>query len=261
MISRSWTPTSILAAMVIGTFLLAFPMPAQQESPASADTPSQNPSKMGEKSGDKQDPPMQEQKSPSNDRVFYVVPNYLTVENAKEAPPLTTGQKFKLVALGAFDPFEYPYVGAIAAINQAEKSDPSYGKGFGGYAKRYASAFADTTIENFMVGAVLPSLLHQDPRFYELGKGGFWRRARYAALRVVVTRNDSGKNQFNYSEVAGSAIAAAISNTYHSPRDRNALNTVNTWWEQVAGDLLSYEVKEFWPDIRRKLQKKHLAQP
>jgi hypothetical protein len=236
-------------------------LPAQQQSPAPADTSSQGQSKTGEKSGDNKDPAVEEKKSPSNDRLFYVVPNYLTVENSTAIPPLTVGQKFKLVALGAFDPFEYPYVGAIAGINQAEKSDLSYGYGFGAYAKRYASAFADTTIENFMVGAVLPSLLHQDPRFYELGKGGFRRRARYAALRIVFTRTDSGKKQFNYSEVAGSAIAAAISNTYHSPQDRNALNAVNTWWEQVVGDLLSYEVKEFWPDIHRRLHRKQQASP
>jgi hypothetical protein len=257
MISRNWwAPTFVLDAMVIATLLLAFPLLAQQQSPASADTSSQGQSKTGEKSGDNKDPAMQEQKSPKNDRLFYVVPNYLTVENAKQIPPLTTGQKFKLVALGAFDPFEYPYVGVIAAINQAENSDPSYRQGFAGYAKRYGSAFADTTIENFMVGAILPSLLHQDPRFYQSGKGTFFHRFGYAALRVVFTRTDSGKTQFNYSEVAGGAVAAAIANTYHSPQDRNALNSLNTWWEQVAGDVLAFEVKEFWPDIRRKLHKK-----
>jgi hypothetical protein len=266
--------------MVIGTLWLAFPLLAQQPSPAPADTSSQGQSKAGgqnaapadtssqgqskaaEKGADNKDPAIQEQKtSIKDDRLFWLVPNYLTVENANQIPPLTTGQKFKLVALGAFDPFEYPYVGIIAGINQAENSDPSYGWGFKGYAKRYGSAFADTTIENFMVGAVLPSLLHQDPRFYQLGKGTFFHRFGYTALRIVFTRTDSGKIQFNYSEVAGSAIAAAISDTYHSPQERTVRNSVNTWWEQVAGDLLSYEVKEFWPDIHRKLHRKHVAQP
>jgi hypothetical protein len=262
MMSRTrWTPTFALDAVLIGTLWLAFPLLAQQQNPAPADTSSQGQSKATEKSADNKDPAIQEQKSPTNDRLFYVVPNYLTVENAKNIPPLTTGQKFKLVALGAFDPFEYPYVGIIAGINQAENSDPSYGWGFKGYAKRYGSAFADTTIENFMVGAILPSMLHQDPRFYELGKGTFFHRFGYAAFRIVFTRTDSGKTQFNYSEVAGSAIAAAIANTYHSPQDRTVRNSLNTWWEQVAGDLVSYEVKEFWPDIHRWLHRKHAAQP
>ena len=262
MISRTrWTPTFVLTAMVIGTLLLAFPLLAQQQNPASADTSSQGQSKAGEKSGDNKDPAIQEQKSPKDDRLFWTLPNYLTVENGKQIPPLTTGQKFKLVALGAFDPVEFPYVGVLALIDQAENDDPSYGHGFAGYAKRYGAAFADTAIENFMVGAVLPSLLHQDPRYYQSGKGGGFRRAGHAALRVVITRSDSGKTQFNYSELAGSALAAALSNTYHPPQDRTALNSANIWLTQIWGDALSYELKEFWPDIRRKLHKKQLAQP
>ena len=256
MISRNrWTPTFVLVAMVIGTLLLASPLVAQQQSPACADTSSQGQSKTGEKSADNKDPAIQEQKSPKNDRLFYVLPNYLTVENSKHIPPLTTGQKFKLVALGTFDPVEYPYVGVLALIDQAENTDPSFRQGFVGYAKRYGAAYADTTIENFAVGAVFPSLLHQDPRYFQSGQGGFWRRAGYAALRVFITRTDSGKSQFNYSEWVGSALAAALSNTYHPPQDRNALNTANIWVTQLWGDAVSFEVKEFWPDIRRKLHK------
>jgi hypothetical protein len=256
-----WAPAFVLRAMVIGTLLLAFPLLAQQPNPAPADTSSQGQSKTGAKSGDNKDPAIQEQKSPKDDRLFFVLPNFLTVENAKKIPPLTTGQKFKLVALGTFDPVEFPYVGLLALIDQAENDDPSFRQGFVGYAKRYGAAYADTTIENFMVGAVFPTLLHQDPRYYQLGKGGFFHRAGYAALRVFITHSDSGKKQFNYSELAGSALAAALSNTYHPPADRNALNSANIWLTQIWGDAVGFEVKEFWPDIRRKLHKKKLAQP
>jgi hypothetical protein len=262
MISRNrWTVTFALGAMVIGTLLLAFPSLAQQQNPPPTDTSSQGQSKTGAKSGDNKDPAIQEKKSPENDRLFFALPNYLTVENGKQIPPLTTGQKFKLVALGVFDPVEFVYVGVLASIDQAENDDPSYGQGAKGYAKRYGAAFADTAIENFMAGAVFPTMLHQDPRYYELGKGGFWHRAGHAALRVFITRSDSGKTQFNYSEVAGSALAAALSNTYHPPHDRTALNSANIWMTQIWGDAVSFELKEFWPDIHRKLHKKQQAQP
>jgi len=250
-----WARTFVLRAVVISTLWLAFPLLAQQQNPASSDTTSQGQAKVGGQSGENKDPAIQEQKKPENDRLFFVLPNYLTVENAKEIPPLTTGQKFKLVALGTFDPVEYPYVGVLAGIDQAENTDPSFGQGFKGYAKRYGAAFADTTVENFMVGAVVPSLLHQDPRYYQLGKGGFWRRAGYAALRIFITRTDSGKTQFNYSEWAGSAIAAALSNVYHPPADRNALNSANIWVTQLWGDAVGFELKEFWPDIKRRLHR------
>ena len=251
-----------LHAMVISTLLFAFPLLAQQN-PSPETTTSQAQPKPDEKSAAKDNPPNQEQKtptpaqSPKNDRLFFVLPNYLTVENAGKVPPLTTRQKFKLVALGTFDPVEYPYVGLLAGIDQAENADPSYGQGFKGYAKRYGAAFADTTIENFMVGAVFPSLLHQDPRYFQSGKGAFWHRAGFAASRIFVTRTDSGKRQFNYSEWAGSAIAAALSTTYHPAQDRNAANAANVWVTQLWGDALSFEIKEFWPDIKRKLHHKN----
>ena len=257
-IRKFWAQAVVLRATIIATLFFAFPLLAQQQNPPSTDTTPQGQSKPNEKSESK-DPVIEVQQSPKpeNDRLFFVLPNYLTVENAGKIPPLTTGQKFKLVALGTFDPIEFPYVGVLAGIDQAENADAAYGQGFKGYAKRYGAAFADTTVENFMVGAVIPSLIHADPRYFQSGKGGFWHRAGYAAMRMFLTRTDSGKTQFNYSEWAGSAVAAALSVTYHPVQDRNAANAANVWVTQLWGDALSYEIKEFWPDIKRKLLHKN----
>ena len=79
------------------------------------------------------------------------------------------------------------------------------------YAKRYGTSYADNAVENFMASAALPSLLHQDPRYCQLGRGSFMRRASQALARVVITRTDTGKAQFNQSEVLGAGIAATIS--------------------------------------------------
>jgi hypothetical protein len=214
----------------------------------------------------------------SNDRLFFALPNFLTLQNAGQVPPLTTGQKFKVVFRSSFDPVQYAWYGFLSGISQAENSEPGYGQGWEGYAKRYGSAFADGTIENFMTGSVFPSLLHQDPRFFQLGKGTFVHRSEYAVSRIFVTRTDAGKSQFNYSEIIGSALSAAIStNTYH-PRafitkrfdpttdtvvyvhnesDRTLSNTLSVWGTQVGYDTITIVVKEFWPDIHRKLVHKH----
>ncbi|MFZ0814022.1 MAG: hypothetical protein WAM78_00815 [Candidatus Sulfotelmatobacter sp.] len=214
----------------------------------------------------------------SNDRLFLALPNFLTLENSGKVPPLTATQKFKVVARGSFDKIEFPWYGVISGISQAENSEPGYGQGWEGYAKRYGSAFADGTIENFMVGAVFPSLLHQDPRFYQTSQGTFAHRAGYAVSRIFVTRTDSGRSQFNYSEIFGSALSAAIStNTYH-PRafistrydpttnmlvyvhnasDRTLPNTLSVWGTQIAYDTITIVIKEFWPDVHRKMVKKH----
>ena len=114
-----------------------------------------------------------------------------------------------------------------------------------------------------MVGAVLPSALHQDPRYYQLGKGGFWHRTVYAVGRILITRSDSGRSQFNYSEIFGSAISAGISTfSYHPRGERNIGNAATVWGTEVGYDALTFDVKEFWPDIRRAFRhKKKLTAP
>ena len=201
----------------------------------------------------------QEQTGVSNDRLFFALPNFLTVET-KNVPPLTVGQKFKVVARGSFDYIEIPWYAFLAGVSQAENSEPGYGQGAKGYGKRFGSAFADGTIENYMTGAVLPSLLRQDPRFFQKGQGTFLHRTGYAVSRIFVTRTDSGHQQFNYSEIVGSAMSAAISTySYHPKGDRTLPNTASVWGTQVGYDTITIVVKEFWPDIRRKLSKKKAA--
>ena len=209
----------------------------------------------------------------SNDRLFYTLPNFLSLETTSKLPPMTTKQKYAVVARGTFDYVQYPWWAFLSGISQAENSEPGYGQGWGAYGKRFATAAADGTIENFMTGAVLPSLLHQDPRFYQSSEGGFKQRAWYAVSRIFVTRADSGATQFNYSEIVGSAMSASISTfSYHPrstyistpsnphqfvPSDRTLANAANVWGSQIGYDTITIVVKEFWPDIHRKLSKKH----
>jgi len=208
----------------------------------------------------------------SNDRLFYTLPNFLTLENSGKLPPLSAKEKFKVVALGTFDPVQYPWWALLAAISQAENSEPAYGQGWAAYGKRYGTTAGDSTVENFMVGAVFPSILHQDPRFYQSSQGGFEHRTWYAITRIFVTRGDSGNKQFNFSEVFGSAFAAAVSTYSYHPgstyvstptnphmfvgSDRTLSNTVSVWGTQVGLDTVTLVVKEFWPDVHRKLSHK-----
>ena len=208
----------------------------------------------------------------SNDRLLYALPNFLTLQQSAKLPPLTAKQKFKVVALGNFDPVQYPWWGLLSAISQADDSDPAYGQGWLAYAKRYGTTAGDSTVENFMVGAVFPSILHQDPRFYQSSPGGYAHRAGYAISRIFVTRSDAGKAQFNYSEIFGAGLAAAISTYSYHPRstyistptnphlfiasERTLANTAGVWETQVGLDTITIVIKEFWPDVHRKLSHK-----
>ncbi len=104
-----------------------------------------------------------------------------------------------------------------------------------------------------MTTAIFPTLLREDPRYYQLGKGSFGRRAYHAVNRLLVIRTDSGHDRFNYSESVGNATAAAISNIYHVPADRTASRNATTFALLILYDGMDNELKEFWPDIRRKV--------
>jgi hypothetical protein len=229
--------------------------PQGQQTPAPAASPKSLPDKPVPASQNADD-----QSAGSKDRLFYAMPNFLTVENSGQVPPLGAGQKFKIVTRSTFDPFQFVWYAALAGVSQASNSEAGYGQGWGAYGIRYASAFGDGMIESYMVGAVFPSVLKQDPRYFQLGHGSFVHRTGYALSRLIITRGDSGSAQFNASEIFGSAFAAGISTYgYHPHDDKTLRNTASVWGTQVGYDAIAIVVKEFWPDVRRKLDQKKRA--
>jgi hypothetical protein len=247
----------IVLAFVVPPALAQQPQPPPPPAPADSQTdkPKDRKDDQDKKTPDDQigKSKLEKETGTVNDRIFEVLPNYGTVETAKTLPPLTTGQKFRLATAGVFDWAAYPFNGALAAIAQAKNDPPSWGQGWAAYGKRYGESFADNSIGTYMTTAIFPSLLHEDPRYYQLGKGRFAHRAYHAVNRLFVTRTDAGTDRFNISESLGNAVAAAISNAYHPPEDRNASRNASTFGFLILWDGLSNELKEFWPDIRRKV--------
>ena len=182
-----------------------------------------------------------------SDRIFGVLPNYTTFETTR-VPKETTRESFKMATLGTFDPVMYPFIGVMTAMGSGSSGQP--------YGERYATAFADNAIGNFMTTAVVPSMTGQDSRYYRRGEGGVFSRLAYAASRSVITRTRSGATTFNISEVAGTAAAAGLSNIYYSPADRTVGGTMSRWGTQIMWDTVATELKEFWPDIRAKLHRR-----
>ena len=241
--------------------LLALPIYAQQQSPANSVAVAVAPERaqLSLESDPSIEPgaAVQPQAVPKNDRLFWILPNYLTVENKKmeQSGPLSAKTKFELSAKTMSDPVTISFIGAMALIGQARNSDPSYGQGVQGYAKRFGTFYADTGIGTLMTTSVFPTLLHQDPRYFQLGSGSTWHRAMYSVSQIFVTRSDSGERQLNYSEIVGTAVAAGISNAYHPADQRTLGNTLSVWGTDVMLNALCNVAKEFWPDIRRKIHK------
>ena len=182
-------------------------------------------------------------------RILWVIPNYRSVSANTHLPPLSFGEKFWLATQDSFDYSAFLYAGIFAGAAMAQRSQPQFGQGAAGYGIYYAHTFADDTIENYMVGAIVPALTKEDPRYYTLGNGGFFKRTGYAISRLAITRTDSGNETCNISEFVGAGAAAGIGNAYYPTNQNQWVKTYQRWASQIIQDGLANVAKEFWPDI------------
>ncbi len=160
-------------------------------------------------------------------RILGVLPNFY-VSYLPDAAPLTRKQKFKLAAHVSVDPVTYFTTGVNAGIEQWQGDFAGYGQGFSGYAQRYAATYGDRLSSTFLGAALLPSLLHQDPRYFYRGHGHVVVRALYAISTVAVCKGDNGHWQPNYSNVLGNLGAAGISTLYYPSSDRHGVQVTVT---------------------------------
>jgi hypothetical protein len=153
-------------------------------------------------------------------RVLGVVPNFY-VTYLPHPAPLTSKQKFKLAARSVIDPFTFVVVAGSAGVEQWQNHFIGYGQGTEGYAKRFGAGYADTVSGTFIGGAILPSLLKQDPRYFYKGTGSLQSRFFYAIAASVICKGDNGRWQLNYSNIIGNLAAGGISNIYYPSQDRD----------------------------------------
>ena len=192
-------------------------------------------------------------KQEKKQRVLGFMPSFNTSYNS-EAVSLTKKQKFKLAFSQATDPFQFLIAGIAGGISEAEGSDAGYGGGPLGYFKRVGADYADS-FDGAMIGnALLPSILHQDPRYFRRGYGPVGKRIFYAFSTSFVCRHDNtGKWEPNYSNMGGNLAAGAISTVYVPEDERTAGNVFEGFalvtLEGAGGAIL----QEFWPDISRRL--------
>jgi Carboxypeptidase regulatory-like domain len=158
-------------------------------------------------------------KEQEKQRVFGVIPNFYVTYDAN-AVPLSPKQKFELAWKSASDPITLVGVGVLAGIDQAGDRWGAYGQGAEGYAKRLGATYADVFGATFIGGAIMPSLLKQDPRYYYRGTGTKRSRILYALGSSIICKGDNGRWQPNYSNIAGSFGGAGLEALYLPANDR-----------------------------------------
>lgn len=186
-------------------------------------------------------------------RILGIIPNFRSVSADVQLPPLSAKQKFGLFAQDSFDYTAFEYVAIVTAVAQAEGSYPEFHTGAPAYGRYYWHEFADNTDGNLMTESLMPIVTHEDPRYYTLGRGGLFKRTAYSVSRLLVTRNDDGGRTANFSEVVGNGAASGISNFYYPSRERTWTKTGQRWVAQIGLDGFSNLVKEFWPDVNKKI--------
>lgn len=177
-------------------------------------------------------------------RVFGVVQNFYT-SYIWDAAPMTTKQKYKLSARTIVDPTTFLIVAGIAGAEHYNGTYPGYGPGIEGYGKRYGAALADSVTGRIIGSAVLPSLFHQDPRYFYQGSGSVSSRAWHALASAFVCRGDNGKNQPNYSHILGNLAAGGIANAYHPEASRGVGLTFQTLAVTTGSSAIGNLFREF----------------
>jgi hypothetical protein len=178
-------------------------------------------------------------------RIFGIVPVVDAPLRSDTVAPLATKQKYALFAKTTFDPATV-LIGALGgAIAVPGNAQPAFGSGWAAYGERTGAIAADLTSNDLFSRAMLPSMLHQDPRYFRKGHGSAVSRVFYAISRTLVTRTDRGNDAFNSSYLAGYAVSVALSNVYYPNRNRNAADSVSRYGQGLGINMAINILREF----------------
>jgi hypothetical protein len=182
-------------------------------------------------------------------------------ELAHERRPLTSKQKFQLAVDETIAPSRFISSALTAGISQARDSLPDYGQGWAGYGKRYGSSVASNASSHFFGTGLLPSVTHEDPRYFVKLFGSPKSRILYAMTRVLITRTDDGRPTFNWSNVMGGLMAESLAVSYLPDSERTAGKTFSRFGVRLGFSALDNVVKEYWPTIFKSLRINKLIPP
>ncbi len=190
-----------------------------------------------------------EVKAQEKQRVGGVLPLFNVVISGKTVP-LSPKQKFDLSFHTIIDPYTIGLAVVLGGgFGELNDSHPGYHHGPAGLAKRIGASYADNVNGNLIGNALLPTLLHQDPRYYRKGTGPIKSRILYSAITTFICYGDNGKRQFNTSNVAGNFLSGAISNAYYPSDERGVELTIQNAITVTLEGMLGAQLLEFSPDL------------
>lgn len=190
-------------------------------------------------------------------RILGMMPNYRAVSAGAIPPPPTPKQAFNIATQNSFDYSSFVFTGVTSLIAEGEEEHPALGKGVPGFWAYSWRGFVDKVDGNYWVIFALPTVFHEDERYFAKGEGPKLHRAIYSATRVIITPNYHGHNTVNISELMGRGIAQGISTTYYPSADTSAGTLAEKWSYAIMRDALTNTFREFWPDIATHVLHRH----
>ncbi|MGA2003242.1 MAG: hypothetical protein ABSG70_07665 [Terriglobales bacterium] len=174
---------------------------------------------------------------------------------AASTQKLTTGQKFQLFVDNSVSVHTVLWSVVGSAVGQASNSPTGWGQGWGAYGDRFGSSLARGASGEFFGTFILASALHQDPRFFPQRHPGFGKGVKYSIQRVFVTRTDDGRNQANWSGLAGPLLGEGLANAYWPDRNRTVGDTFFRYGLDIATRIGGNLMREYWPIVSKKLER------
>jgi hypothetical protein len=179
------------------------------------------------------------------------------VDPGEKVPPLYPRDKMMFWLHEEFGPLSLLPAFTSAGWGQLVDSDPKYGSDSAAFGERLGAAVLRQATFRFFSDSLMPTVTHEDPRYFRKAYGPITDRGVYAAERVFVSQRDNGSHGFNYSDTLGRAAASALTMAYYPHESANWGVAARTWGVSLAGLAGNNLFMEFWPDVRDKLFRRH----
>ncbi|HUC53032.1 MAG TPA: hypothetical protein VMR90_03250 [Candidatus Cybelea sp.] len=190
-------------------------------------------------------------------RILGVMPNFRAVSAGALPPPPTPKEAFVIATKNSFDYSSFIFVGLTSMIAEGSDAHRQLGKGVAGFGRYYWRGFVDKTNGNYLVIFALPTVFHEDERYFARGKGGFVKRFIYSTTRIFITPNYEGNNTINASELLGRGMAQGISLAYYPSKTRTLGAISAKYGYALLRDAATNAFREFWPDIATHVLHRH----
>jgi hypothetical protein len=240
-LSASSTPSALPESPVALAFTDPQSLPPQAGTSSTEKSQKESPAKPG--TGET--PPA----NPQPPRILGIMPNFRAVSAGVIPPPPTPKQAFIIATKNSFDYSSFIFVGITSLLAEGTNTHAQLGKGLPGFGRYYWRGFADKTDGNYLVIFALPTVFHQDERYFAMGRGSIMKRIFYSASRVVITPDYHDHPSFNTSELLGRGIAQGISLAYYPSQTRTFGGIASKYAYAIGRDALTNSFREFWPDI------------